>query len=53
MQLEETQITELAKPFVGMLDAISSFYADPHNAEAYREWYKAKYGTSPESEVKV
>ena len=53
MRLEQQQITELAKPFVTMLDSIIAFYENADNKKAYEEWYKSKYGSSPESEVKV
>ena len=47
MQLEERQLTELAKPFVAMVDSIREFYNDPVNKEKYREWYLKKYGLEP------
>ena len=51
IQLTQEQVTDLARPFVTMLDAIKSFYADPANKKAYREWYKEKYGCYPKDEV--
>lgn len=47
MQLENAQITELAKPFVAMLDSIGEFYKDPQNIKRYREWHLKKYGRLP------
>lgn len=53
MQLEQHQVFDLAKPFVTMIDELTKFYDEPANKKAFAEWYKVKYGTSPESEVKI
>lgn len=47
MQLKERQLTELAKPFVTMVDSIREFYNDSENKKKYREWYLKKYGFEP------
>lgn len=51
IQLTPQQVTDLARPFVGMLDAIRAFYADAENENKYREWYKDCYGCYPKDEV--
>ena len=48
MLLDEKQIMELAKPFVGMVDSLVEFYNDPQNQKKYQEWYVKKYGCLPE-----
>lgn len=50
IQLTPQQITDLARPFVGMLDVLKAFYADPSNAKAYREWHIEQYGCEPKVE---
>lgn len=50
-KLTPNQITEMARPFVGMVEALTTFYADPQNEKAYREWYLKKYGHEPTDEV--
>lgn len=47
MQLENTQIIELAKPFAKMVESINEFYNDPENKRKYKEWYLKKYGCEP------
>ena len=49
--LSKEQILNLARPFVDKLQSIADFYNDESNEQAYREWYLAKYGRYPESEV--
>lgn len=48
MQLDNRQITELAKPFVAMADSIKEFFNDSENKRKYREWHLQKYGCEPE-----
>ena len=47
MQLENTQVTELAKPFIEMVDSLNEFYNNPENKRKYNEWYLKKYGSEP------
>lgn len=47
MQLENAQITELAKPFATMAKSIQEFYNDSENKRKYTEWYLNKYGCEP------
>jgi hypothetical protein len=51
VELTQDQITELARPFVGMVGALREFYSDPQNEKKYREWYLKKYGHEPTDEV--
>ena len=51
IQLTQEQVTDLARPFVTMLDAVRTFYADPINEKAYRKWHKERYGCYPKDEV--
>lgn len=51
MELTKSQISDLAKPFVGMVQAIKEFYQNPENEKAYREWHRKKYGVEPKDEV--
>ena len=48
IEITPEQVTDLARPFVGMVDAIVEFYKDPKNQQAYREWYLKKYGHEPD-----
>ena len=50
-ELTNDQITELARPFAGMVDVLKAFYSNPQNENAYREWYFKKYGHEPTDEV--
>jgi hypothetical protein len=38
------QVTDLARPFVSMIDTIVSYYQDPEHEKAFREWYLERYG---------
>ena len=44
MQLNQTQVSDLAKPFVDAVDTLIEFFNDPVNQEAYSKWYQEKYG---------
>ena len=43
--LTNAQLDTLGRFFLG--DAITKFYEDPTNEEAYREWHLKKYGEYP------
>lgn len=51
IELTPGQITDLAKPLVGMVQIITDYFKDPQHEKAYREWYIKKYGKEPEKEV--
>lgn len=51
VELSQSQMTNLAKPIVGMAQVIQDFYKDPRNEKRYREWYLHKYGHEPKDEV--
>ncbi len=53
VELSPSQIANLAKPLVGMVQTIADFYKNPQNEQAYREWYIKKYGHEPKDEVRV
>lgn len=40
MELTTRQIEELAKPFVGFIETITSFYSNEENEKAFQEWLK-------------
>lgn len=48
MLLENTQVIELAKPFIEMLNSIENFYNNSENKRKYIEWHIQKYGCKPE-----
>ena len=47
LNLKDSQVTDLAKHFVGMLDALTKFYENPDNQKGYREWHLQKFGCEP------
>ena len=51
VELNVNHITNLARPFVGMIGQIEEFFKDPQTQQDYREWFIRKYGRSPEDEV--
>ena len=53
MTLTHSQVTDLADPFVAMIDSLVEFFKDPENKSAYQKWYREKYGCEPEMEVEV
>lgn len=53
MLIAEQQAVDLARHFVGLRSALEKFFADPDNQEAYRKWYREKYGREPDEEVSV
>ena len=53
MQINSTQVTDLASHFVNMRGQLESFFNDPDNQKAYREWHLKKYGCEPDKEVTV
>ena len=52
INLTDSQVTDLAKPFTGMLDSISKFYENPNNKKGFREWHLKKFGCEPGDEKK-
>lgn len=53
IQLTPTQVTDLAKPIVRMVDTISKFYENPDNMKGFREWHIRKYGCEPKEGVGI
>ena len=51
IKLTEDQINDLARPFIGMMDALKEFYKDPENERAYRKYFYEKHGYEPTDEV--
>jgi hypothetical protein len=42
--LSSSQVYDLARPIVGMMEKIMAYYQDPENERAFQEWYQRKYG---------
>lgn len=42
--LTPQQIEALARPLVGMVDRIRSYYDDPEHERDFQEWYLREYG---------
>ena len=42
--LSSSQVADLARPLLGMVDTILEYYKDPAHAKAFQEWYWKKYG---------
>ena len=51
IDLTESQITDLAKPFSKMLDSITKFYENPKVKKDFEEWHMKKFGRKPEVRV--
>lgn len=51
MQLEDNQVTQLAKIFVNMVDKLDEFYSDPENKKKFLDWHLRKYGHLPNEQV--
>ena len=50
MQLNQSQVDNIAKHFTDNLCTIVEFFEDPVNQEAYRKWYREKYGCESDKE---
>lgn len=42
--LSSSQVYDLARPIVGMMEKIMAYYQDPENERVFQEWYLRKYG---------
>lgn len=42
--LSSSQVYDLARSIVGMMEKIMAYYQDPENERAFQEWYLRKYG---------
>lgn len=43
-----SQVTDLARPFIAMAEAIVAYYQDPEHEQAFQAWYLERYGkTAP------
>lgn len=47
IQLTPNQVTDLAKPFVGMIDTIAKCYENPEVMKGFKEWHLKKFGYEP------
>lgn len=47
IKLTEYQVTDLAKPLVGMIDTIAKFYENPEVKKGFEEWHLKKFGCKP------
>ena len=52
IELTSAQVTDLANPFVNMIDNISKFYENPNNEKGFREWHLKKFGCEPGNKAK-
>ena len=52
IELTSSQVTDLAKPFINMLDSIAKFYENPKVKKGFEEWHLKKFGCKP-NEVSV
>lgn len=53
IDLTYSQTTDLAAPFVSMIDTISKFYENPNNDKGFREWHLKKFGCEPGEKDKM
>lgn len=53
MNITQRQVVDLANHFVCIKDSLEKFFDDPENKQAYRKWYREKYGCEPDEEVGV
>ena len=51
--LNQSQVAELAQPFVSMREVLEAFYSDPNNQKAYEEWYRKKFGKDLGKEANI
>ena len=42
--MTEQQVTDLARPFVSMIDTVRSYYQDAEHEQAFQKWYLERYG---------
>lgn len=42
--MNSVQITDLARPLVAMAQTIVDYYKDPAHEDAFRKWYRERYG---------
>ena len=42
--MDDRQTEDLARPFIGMVETILAYYQEAAHEEAFREWYKERYG---------
>lgn len=52
IELTSSQVTDLANPFVSMIDNISKFYENPNNEKGFLEWHLKKFGCEPGNKTK-
>ena len=48
LDLASSQVNELAKPFIGMIDSITKFYENPKVKKGFEEWHLKKFGRKPD-----
>ena len=51
IDLTESQVVDLAKPFSKMVDSIVKFYENPKVKKDFEEWHMKKFGRKPEVRV--
>lgn len=42
--LSSSQVADLARPLLSMVDAILEYYKDPAHEKAFQDWYQERYG---------
>lgn len=43
-RLDQSQVADLARPILNMVDTILDYYKDAAHEKAFHEWYQQKYG---------
>lgn len=51
MQLNQSQVADLADHFVTIFDSVVEYFNDPINQVAYKKWYQERYGGEPNKEL--
>jgi len=41
--LSSSQVYDLARPIVGMVEKIVAYYQDPEHERAFQEWYQERW----------
>lgn len=48
--LSSSQVADLARPLLGMVDTILEYYKDPAHEKSFQEWYQKWYVTKHRKE---
>ncbi len=42
--MTDSQVIDLARPLLGMIDTIFAYYQDPEHEREFQTWYRERYG---------